>query len=383
MFDGVAGTTAVTLTAKRTAAAAPMPARPSRPSAKRSAQQAASWIAQAPSWAALAAMPRRGSRKTARPARTWISARWTAAPIRAMRPLPLRRISTGATSTTTSRISGTRLKRKICLVLSWKSGVVETMITPSIDQGDDVQHRLRDQGPEQDREGFAHAAGSARERQGAGGLAEAGRQGRRHQHPDHRRRGDVAAADRPVGQRRAGDPVPGGGAEEERDRHQRAGDQDPGEVGADDAFDDLVDADLSAPRGPRGRCRGCRRRRARARRATRRPRLPAPAGAGSSEGSFSAGRRGPPSAGRRPAQWAARSPLVAGRGAGDRPLVDRGDLVGDPRPGVALGAVAGGDAHRPQPLGLVVERAAAPRPGAAGRPGGTRTPSTPSVTTSL
>ena len=78
-----------------------------------------------------------------------------------------------------------------------------------------------------------------------GRLAEPRRQGRRHQHADHRRRGDVAAADGPVGQRGAHDPVPGGGAEEEREGHQRRGDQHPGEVGADDAFDDVVDADLA------------------------------------------------------------------------------------------------------------------------------------------
>ena len=57
MLDGVAGTTAVTLTANSTAAAAPMPAWPLSPSAASSAQQAASWIAQAPSWAALATVP--------------------------------------------------------------------------------------------------------------------------------------------------------------------------------------------------------------------------------------------------------------------------------------------------------------------------------------
>ena len=197
--------------------------------------------------------------------------------------------------------------------------------------------------------------GAPGQRQGARRLAEAGRQRRRHQHPDHRRRGDVAAADRAVRQGRAGDPVPGRGAEEERGRHQRAGDQDPGEVGADDAFDDIVDADLLGGEDGRARSRGCRRRRGRARRAMRRPRLPARAGAGSSEGSFAAGRRGPPSAGRRPAQWAARSPRRLRPRRRDRPLVDRGHLVGDPRPGVALGAVAGGLAHRPQPLGLVVD----------------------------
>ena len=78
-----------------------------------------------------------------------------------------------------------------------------------------VEQRLRDQGPEQDREGFPHPPGAAGEGEGARRLAEAGWQGRRHQHPDHRRRGDVAAAHGPVRQRRPHDPVPGGGAEEE------------------------------------------------------------------------------------------------------------------------------------------------------------------------
>ena len=49
-------------------------------------------------------------------------------------------------------------------------------------------------------------------------------------------------------------------------------------------------------------------------RARRRPRLPRE-GSGSSEGSFWAGRLGPPSAGRIPAQWAKRSPASTGRGA--------------------------------------------------------------------
>ena len=39
----------------------------------------------------------------------------------------------------------------------------------------------------------------------------------------------------------------------------------------------------------------------------------------------------------------------------DRALVDLGDLLGDPRPGVALGAAAAGLPHRPDPLGLVGE----------------------------
>ena len=54
------------------------------------------------SCAAAAASPRRGLRKTPSPARTWTSARCIAAPIRASRPLPLRRISSGARRTSTS-----------------------------------------------------------------------------------------------------------------------------------------------------------------------------------------------------------------------------------------------------------------------------------------
>ncbi len=51
--------------------------------------------------------------------------------MRARRPLPSRRISIGATRTTSSNSSGTRLKKKSFWVPEWKSGVVETMITPS------------------------------------------------------------------------------------------------------------------------------------------------------------------------------------------------------------------------------------------------------------
>ncbi len=43
----------------------------------------------------------------------------------------LRRMTSGASRTTRRIRSGTRLKAKSCLVPEWKSGVVETMITPS------------------------------------------------------------------------------------------------------------------------------------------------------------------------------------------------------------------------------------------------------------
>ena len=227
MFDGVAGTTAVTLTAKRTAAAAPIPAWPSRPSAKSSAQQAASWIAQALSWAAAAAMPRRGSRKTASPARTW-----SRAPVHGGAEPGQAAVAVAAHQQRGEEDDEQQDQRHEAEGEELLGAGVEERRGRDDDhaeqgQGDQVEHRLGDEGAEQDREGLPHAAGAAGEGQRPRRLAEAGRQGRRHQHADHRRRGDVAAADRAVGQRRADDPVPGGGAEEERERHQRAGDQRP------------------------------------------------------------------------------------------------------------------------------------------------------------
>ena len=124
-----------------------------------SAQQAASWIAQAPSCAAEARMPLRGSRKTASPARTWTSAPWSAAPSRAKRPLPLRRISGGAIRTTTSRTSGRKLKAKSFWVPEWNRGVVEMMITPSMSRATMFSIVCETSVPSDDRERFPHAAG--------------------------------------------------------------------------------------------------------------------------------------------------------------------------------------------------------------------------------
>ena len=90
------------------------------------------------------------------------------------------------------------------------------------DQGDDVEHRLRDQGPEQHREA-SRASGPMRR---ARTIARAG---------SPRRAGRVADISTPIivaevtsrrrsglrGQRRAGDRVPGAGAEEHRGHHQR------------------------------------------------------------------------------------------------------------------------------------------------------------------
>ena len=213
------------------------------------------------------------------------------APSLASRPLPLRRVSIGATSTTSSTTSGTKLKAKSFWVLEWKRSVVETMITPSRTQGDDVEQRLRDERAEEDGEGLAHAAGPARERERPGRLAEAGRQRRRHQHADHRRRGHVAAADRAVGQRRAAR------SSTRRRRGRRArGPSAPRRSGPRSTSErtmlsttlstpilraaSTVRPTPSAPATPRP-----------TRRATRRLRLPLRASGGSSEGSRCAGRR--------------------------------------------------------------------------------------------
>ncbi len=152
---------------------------------------------------------------------------------------------------------------------------------------------------------------------------------------------------------RAHDPVPGGGAEEERERHQGAGDEDPGEVGADDAGDDVVDADLLG--GERGEADAERPGGAEAD-AAGGPAAPV-AGAGGLrvERGQPLRRAGRHAVGRphaRPVGGALER--AAGLGRLDRPLVDPGDAVGDARPGVALGAAAGRLAHRRQPLGLVV-----------------------------
>ena len=136
MFEGVAGTTAVTLTANRTAAAAPMPTWVSRPSAANSAQQESSCSNQAPSWATAATEPRRGSRKTTSPVRTCFRALRIEARPGPTRPSPLVRTSDGASSTATSSSSGAIETRKSFSVLRWKRSVVLTMITPSISEGE-------------------------------------------------------------------------------------------------------------------------------------------------------------------------------------------------------------------------------------------------------
>ena len=195
MFDGVAGTTAVTLTANRTAAAAPIA--DLAVEAEREEERPAGEQLKRPG-AEL------GDGRDRAPARLPEDAAGRCGPASALADrasdagdpaLAVGRDQRGASSTTTSSSSGASETRKTFSVLDWKRSVVLTMIPPSIDQGDDVERRLGDDGADQHRERLAHAADPAGEDHRPGGLAEAGRQGRRHQHPDHRRRGDVAAAD--------------------------------------------------------------------------------------------------------------------------------------------------------------------------------------------
>ena len=216
----------------------------------------------------------------------------------------------------------------------------------------------------------------------AGSPRRAGKR-RRHQHPDHRRRGDVAAAQRTARQRRLGDREPGSGAKEERGDHQRRRGEHPGGVGADDVLDDAVEAD------PVGGDRG----QAEADRAGDRDADPASAcGRAAARGDARIGieareplrrdRRGCRRSGRCRGSRAKRSPAPAGSGRVLRPLEDLLDLLGDARPGVALGGLQRGRAHLAAARWDRGRAPAAPRRGAAGRPAGRGRRRARSVTTS-
>ena len=235
-------------------------------------------------------------------------------------------------------------------------------------QRDDVQRRLRDQRAEQHRERLAHASRAAGQHHGARRLAEARRERGRHQDPDHRRRGHVAAAQRAARQRRAGDRVPGrrraaasrpsSGAvaistQPASERTMLAttfwsADPVRGERRQADA-EHARDAEPDAPGDAVARHRLGGRRVERGKPAGRAPRARRRSGAS-------------PAAGRD-----ARS-LVAGSGARWASLVDLLDLLGDARPGVARGAFRAPRAPWPRGGPARGRSAAAPRPAAAGRP---------------
>ena len=206
-------------------------------------------------------------------------------------------------------------------------------------QGDEVEQGLGYQGAEQHREGLPHAADAASQRHRPGRLAEAGRQGRRHQHADHRRRGDVAAADGRVGSaartiqyqeaaRKKSESAIRPQATQTQLRSERT----------------MLSTTLSMPifcaASGSGRLRSRQRGRARpgGRSCARACRA---GGLGSSEGSRCGGRGGRPSEGAFPSSERL-APVVCWLGRRERPLVDGGHPIGDVRPGVALGALASG-----------------------------------------
>ena len=247
-----------------------------------------------------------------------------------------------------------------------------------------LKRRLGDEGAEQDRERLAEPADPAGDDHRPRGLAEAGRQRRRHQHPDHRRRGEVAAAqDRGPGSAERAVRYQAAGPEEHRERtSERRGDQHPGEVGADGALDDAVEADpLRREIGQPERRRALRRR---GRRGGRRGGRASSGRIGSGLGRGDAGGghpRQPVGGGEAEAAGPAGQP-VGGLGDVDRPLVDALDLSGDPRPGEALGALAGRARPSRAPARGSTWRRWSSSASRCGSPGGISTPSTPSLTTS-
>ena len=221
MFDGVAGITAVTLTANRTAAAPPIPIVAVEP--HRHGERVTGGDLDRPGGelGGAASGPRRGSRKIARPRRTRISAslRHRREPGDPARPR-------SADERRCERDRDQQQRRREADQEQVLGAAVEEVgraddDDPEQHQGEDVERRLRDQGAEQDRERLPEPADPAGDDHRPGGLAEAGRQRRRHQHPDHRRRGEVAAAQDRGGERRAGGQIPGRRAEEHRSAHER------------------------------------------------------------------------------------------------------------------------------------------------------------------
>src|ERR1044072_7477941 len=180
MFDGVAGTTAVTLTAKRTAAAAPMPTSPLRPRAANSTQQAASWIAQAPSWAAVARAPRPGGRETARPgAPRDQGATYRRAKSRHPSVAAAAHHRGGQQDDEEQRERDEAEGEELLGARVEEVGARDDDHAEQ-EEGEQVEQRLRDQGAEQHREGLPHATDPPRQGHGPSRLAEPGRQGHRH-----------------------------------------------------------------------------------------------------------------------------------------------------------------------------------------------------------
>ena len=265
--------------------------------------------------------------------------------------------------------------------LEWKRSVEETMITPSATRATRLSTDCETRVPSSTGQRLAHPARAPGEDHRPSRLAEARRQRRRHQYPDHGRRGDVAAAQGAARQRRAW---------QSSTRNWRGGTSRPSSAPVATRTQVASERTMllttwSTPTRRAAMKVSPRPISAATPTPTRRAvrwRSPLRAGSGSSEGRRRARTGGLPSEGATPMRRATRSPVVLRPGHLERSLVDGLDLArrpaarrsaaptGGPRPPSARAARG----RRSAPAGLSASRC--------GSAGGTRIPSWPSLTTS-
>ena len=221
-FAGVAGSTAVMLTANSTAAAAPIPAWLIE--AEREQQQVAGQALKRPrrqlrrgsdGSEASAGGTRQAGAHT-RQCAAHLGRHRVHARRGASRSAPSRS-TTGASSTKISSTSGAIAADQERVLVAVEDVDGREHDRAEDDQRDDVEQRLRDERAEHDRQVLARVTGSARDDKRSGGLAEASRQRRGHQHADERALSGVGQPDAGAGQRGLQDRVP-----RERAHHHRA-----------------------------------------------------------------------------------------------------------------------------------------------------------------
>ena len=246
-------------------------------------------------------------------------------------------------------------------------------------QREHVQQRLGDERAEHGGQPLARAAEAARDDQRARRLAEPRGQRRRHQHADRRALHRVApAAARASGSAARRIACQATARADHRGAHQRQPDQHPHGLRVARARGRSAAGRCAGARAARRRRRRRRRGRPAARRGDRSPRRPR-GGGGSSERQAARGRararRRPGSA---PIRTAARCAARLGRGHRARVLVGGGDLLGDPRPGVALGAARRRRRRAARVRAGSSARSRSVSASAVASPRGTSRPSTPS-----
>ena len=246
-FAGVAGSTAVMLTANRTAAAAP-----TRPGGRGRARSAAcsrtATAAPTRRAAPVAIAPSCGCRNTRSPARTRVIARRTCGEQRAASPtgrpppwLEQHRGEQHQPASTTGAIAA------ISSAFWWplNRSTRREHHGAEDDQRDDVHQCLGDDRSEHDRQVSRGRPGPPRDDQRARGLTEAGGQRRGHQHADEGPLHRVGHPDPPVGQGGAEDRVPRERAQRPSRRTSRARPSSTKRrARVDQRVDDVADADL-------------------------------------------------------------------------------------------------------------------------------------------